>query len=269
MVDSYKDDHADVATWLRSSGVAQNTSSLLAAGPNRLDARPGDLFANFTDGSVKAYSAAAGMPFVNLAFDKQYVERNQNGGFVEAHDFKPPDAEWVIVGPGDRKQCLRPNGNKIEETIVGNLLADGQPILFPFRSTALKTGQNLAAETDRLRIEVDGETVRVIGALYRMTSELRRDGSKHWYVPVPTRVALFGEPGGPSLETMRLAKGLRLKIKQEIDERRKANLTALGVTPRSRLGGPSTTFTSGLEPRWSDPKAPQKPSEIDDQIPYA
>jgi len=178
----YVDDHSDLAQNLRLSKVLQAASGELAPGPNRLEAQAGDIVAYFQDHPLIVYPRVAGMPFVGVAFIELEVEWSPNRGSsgpVAVHDFRPSDAEWVVVDTSGRKACIRSsNGNKIEKTIYMHALVEGMPITFPFKSRALRVGKRLSDDADRVRIQIDGETVRVVGAQYRLSSEPERDGSQ-------------------------------------------------------------------------------------------
>jgi hypothetical protein len=280
----YVDDHSDIAQNQRLSKILQALSNELAPGPNRLEgAAAGDILAYFQDHPPILYPRVTGMPFVGVAFIELQVEWSPNRGSsgpVAVHDFRPADAEWVVVDTSGRKACIRSsNCNKIEKTIYMHALVEGMPITFPFKSTALGVGKRLSDDADRVRIQIDGETVRVVGAQYRLSSEPERDGSYTWYKPTFIRLGVFGEPGGPSLELARKAKELRFKIKAEEDLKKRERLAAISAPsptpPLLGVGQPprgTTTFATGV--RWSDPKSTETPTPgtegagSDDPIPW-
>jgi hypothetical protein len=281
----YVDDHSDLTQNLRLSKLLQALSAELAPGPNRLDAQAGDVLAYFQDNTSKVYSRVPGMPFVGVAFLEMAMEwppdRGSGAGPVAAHDFVPADAEWVVVDGGGRKACIRAsNGNRIEKTVFLHALVEGQPVTFPFRSTALEIGKRLAADADRVRVQVDGETVRVVGAIYRLSSELERKGTQSWYRPTFERLGVLGEPSGPPLELVRRAKTLRFESKLEEERKKKEHLAAIPAPrPTPALISPdpprgTASFTTGIASRWSDPKPPEPPApsanraDPDDPIPW-
>jgi hypothetical protein len=276
MVDKYKDDHSDISQNQRMSKILQPLSGELLAGPNRLNAQPGDILAYFDDNSLKVFPRVSGMPFISIYTFECVMEwpaqRDSRAPPIAMHDFVPADAAWVTVDASGRRACIRSStGTKIEKTYLMYMLVEGRLIGFPFRSTAYQFGKNLANEVDRVIITIDDDDVRAIGAYYNLSSR----EEKTWHAPTCRRVARYGEPGGPPIDVMRQARDLRFEIKPRMERERKERLAAL-VRPTPKLTGPSTgstgstSFTSGIA-RWSDPKAGQAnpPTRPEDDIPFA
>jgi hypothetical protein len=141
---------------------------------------------------------------------------------------------------------------------------------------AVDIGKRFAADADRVRVQIDGETVRVVGATYRLSSSLDHRGTDTWYGPRYEKLGLFGQPNGPTIELARTAKALRFEIKAEEDRRKRELAAAIpAVRPTPALISPGApTFTSGVSGRWSDlksqapPPPPPPPAPFDDEIPF-
>ena len=88
-----------------------------------------------------------------------------------------------------------------------------------------------------------------------MTSELERDNAYTWYSPRFEKIGVLGQPNGPSLDLVRVAKASRFEFKAEEAKRKAERASLSAVTPTPRLVG-STTFSSGIErpQSWADPK---------------
>ena len=101
---------------------------------------------------------------------------------------------------------------------------------------AYSIAQDFARDADKVRVNVDGEVVRVCGALWKMTSELERKNSYTWCSPRFEKLGVLGQPNGPSLDQVRVAKAERFGFKLE-EAKRKAERAALSaVTPTPALG---------------------------------
>jgi hypothetical protein len=279
----YIDDQSDLAQRLRLSTILQALSPALAPGSDYPEARAGDFLLAFEDSSEKLVPRAQGVVFVPVASVEYAVEwpadRGSRGAPIEHHDIVPLDAQW-IVGPDGRKACLRPNGNRVEKTVYVHMLVDGFKTTIALKSMSYSIGQDFGRDADKVRVNVDGEVVRVCGALWKMTSELERKNSYTWYSPRFERLGVLGQPNGPSLDLVRMAKTLRFEFKIE-ETKRKAERAALAqVKPTPALGRTgSISITSGIDrPRsWADPRGPEivdpPPAEqpaktIDDDIPF-
>jgi hypothetical protein len=284
----YVDDRSDLeARAMRPSRVLQALSPELAPGSDWSEARPGDLMISFPDRSEQLFPRVPGVTAQLIASVTQFVEWGPERGAmippVDVHDFAPLDAQWIDAG--GRKACLRPNGNRIDRTIFTHMLVDDFPATFAFKSTALEVGERLARDSDKVRVEVDGETVRVVGAFYRLSSELERnDRGQTWWKPTFERLGVLGQEKGPTLAQVRIARDLRFEFKAD-EEKRKA-LSAPSRTPVLSAPEPQRgkmTFTSGLAsnpPRsWADPKnfnqpQPAQPAQtvdpkLNDDIPWS
>jgi hypothetical protein len=203
------------------------------------------------------------------------AERGSKSAPIDAHDYSPLDMEWIDVG--GKRACIRSsNNNRIEKTVFAHGLVDGFKTTFAFKSTAYDVGDRLGRDADKVRVEVDGETVRVVAAFYQLTSELDRKGAHTWYGPRFKRLGVLGQPTGPTIEQVRVARDLRFEFK--LDEEKRKALSAVRPTPAlsapDQLRRGSTTFTSGLGPSvasrsWAAPAQPTQTIDpkFDDDIP--
>jgi hypothetical protein len=261
----YRDDKPDLDQRLRLSTILQALSPQLAPGSNWCDAKAGDILINYED-SEELFPRIPGVtiqPVVSVEKAVEWLpERGSKSAPVAHHDFVPLDAEW-LVGADGRKSCRRPNGNRIEKTVFLHMLVNGFKATFPFKSTAYNDGQSFSRATDKVRVEIDGETVRVVGAFWRMTSELERnDRGQTWFGPRFEKLGVLGQPNGPTLEQVKAARDLRFEFKLE-EEKRKEERAALSAppSPTPALTRGTTTFTTGIErPRsWADPQPATQP----------
>ena len=156
---------------------------------------------------------------------------------------------------------------------------------FAHRSTGYQIGRDFYDELDRIKVTVDGATAHMIGAKYKLFSELTppNDRGERWYALRYERLGILGEPAGPTLEEVRIARDIRAELRAE-EARQKEEYAALSVvkpTPAlGRSGGSISVTTGNIErPRsWADPKGPaegdpkpaaQPPKTIDDDdIPF-
>jgi hypothetical protein len=265
----FVDDRSDLeARTMRPSRVLQALSPEVAQGSDWPDAKAGDLMFSYPDRSEQLYPRVPGVKAQLIASVTQYVEWEPQRGAkkppVDVHDFAPMDAQWLDVG--NRKACLRPNGNRIEKTCFTHMLVNDFQATFAFKSTAYEVGERLSRDADKVRVTIDDEVVRVVGAFYQLSSELERNGrGETWWKPTFQRFAVFGQEGGPTIDQVRIARDLRFEFKQE-EEKRKA-LSAPSRTPVLSAPDPQRgkmTFTSGLAsnpPRsWADPKGSAQPA---------
>jgi len=259
------DDKSDLdARMMRPSTILQALSPALAPDSDWPDAKVGDFLLSFEDGSEELVTRVPGVTMQTVAFVTKFMgwpaERGSRSAPIDAHDFAPLDTEWIDVG--GRKACMRMSaGTRIEKTIFAHALVKGFKTTFAFKSTAYDIGDRFGRDADKVRVEVDGEIVRVCGALYRLTSELERNPrGQTWYGPRYTKLGIFGQEGGPTIEQVRMAKALRFEFKLE-EETRKAERAALSaVRPTPALTRGTISITSGIERgrSWADPRPAEK-----------
>jgi hypothetical protein len=199
------------------------------------------------------------------------ADRASRSAPIAHHDVVPLDAQW-IEGSDGRKACRRPNGNRIEKTVYIHMLVGGLKTTFAFKSMAYGIAQDFARDADKVRVTVDGEGVRVAGALWKMTSELERKNSYTRFSPCFEKLGVLGQPNGPSIDLVRVAKAARFEFKIE-ETKRKAERAALSaVKPTPALGRTqgSITYSSGIErpQSWADPKPTAASADPVDDPPF-
>jgi hypothetical protein len=238
----------------RLSGVVQAMSQELTPGPKRLEgAKAGDIKVCYEDGSREAFSN--GVSIITLMFAERVVEWAPRGSMTPPiTQYRMPfDAEWREVG--GRRGCLRPNGNRCERTIYQFGLINGFRVTFAHRSTGYQIGRDFSDELDRVRVTVDGKTVRVVGAKYKLFSELTppNDRGERWYALRYERQGILGEPNGPTLDEVRIARyprraagrgsaaegGVRRALQADPDASPPAGIRDLHHGPRTALRGVS------------------------------
>jgi hypothetical protein len=175
--------------------------------------------------------------FLAIGCDNLWVHwgANRSGllGFLPGSE-APPGTAWLKPGvpregfPTVMKEGrYAPDGSVWERTVYLHSLAVavGRPAIrlerpicgtFPFRSRALKIGQNFYhSQLKAVEAVIDGKVVRHMAlGLFEMSSEIARERSYIWMAPKPALVGVFGQPSGPSLEMARVAKTLRDSFKQ-------------------------------------------------------
>jgi hypothetical protein len=155
-------------------------------------------------------------------------------GFLPGSE-TPPGTDWLKPGaPRDgfptvmKEGRYAPDGSVWERTIyLHSLIVTfcrpairlDQPICgtFAFKGKSCEIGQNFyRSQLKAVEAVVDGQRVHNMTlALFEMSSELvRRRNQYAWMAPKPTLVAVFGQPGGPTIELARTAKTLRHSFKQ-------------------------------------------------------
>jgi hypothetical protein len=281
----YVDDTPDLDPRVHLSKLLQALSPACQPGSDWPDAKPGDFLLSFEDGTEQLFARGPGVKFQPIASTEKAVEwlpeRGSRSAPVEHHDFVPLDAQWIDIG--GRKQCLRPNGNRIERTVFVHMMVEGFKTSIALSSTAYDIGRTFSSAADKVRVTIDNEILRVCGALWLMTSELERNNrAQTWFAPRFSKLGVLGEANGPTIEQVKAARDLRFEVKAE-ENARKAERAALSkVTPTPMLGraAGSTSFSTGNVERprsWADSKGPEivdpKPVEkaahpIDDDIPF-
>jgi hypothetical protein len=147
----------------------------------------------------------------------------------------PPGTAWLKPGvPRDgypmamKEGRYAPDGSLWERTIYLHSLIVGlgrptihldEPICgtFAFKGKSCEIGQSFyRSRLKAVEALIDGRRVRNMTlALWEMSSEPAHGRNQYsWKAPKPTLVAVFGQPGGPSIELSRLAKTLRDSFKQ-------------------------------------------------------
>jgi hypothetical protein len=274
-------DSSDLAQYIKFSRIEQPTSPELAPGFNKTNAQAGDIFVYFEDGTLKVFPRIPGVVFVPIFMAERWVEwlpgYSGSGPPVDVHTFEPADTHWPVVDTNGRKACLRSsNGNKIEHTYYLRSFVEEQVITLAFKSTALALVKQFNTNADRVRVEIDGDLVHLVGAAYNLSSEEQKKGTWRWYTPTFEQLGILGTPKGPSLDLARRAKALRQEFKAADAREKQERLQALGLRPPSLTANKpahgSISFSSGVSKQWSDPKpSEQSPpaGKPDDSIPFA
>jgi hypothetical protein len=231
---------------------------------------------------ITLYKGATGLEVIFVSFEEYFLEWPAvrgagSGGPLDRHVAMPSDANWVLDQATGRKACLRANGSKIEKTVYGHALIDGAPGTFVFRSTAYPIGRSHASLASLLKVKIDDEEIRVVGAKWRVTSRLESNNLGRWFVPQIDLIGKFGSANGPTLAEARAAKALRIALKTGAELPAlspPAPTRALEATPIGMPKSGSITVTTGrstaIDPPPSPPPATSYdgPDELDDDSPF-
>jgi hypothetical protein len=200
----------------RSGIIQSNSPELIPDDEAYLEgAQAGDIVLRFVDGRTLV-KGSVGFVAIAIGFDEVWVEYGANrGSYVDTHTKKPDDADWRTDPATGRKACLRPNNNKIENTVVAHLLVDGRGVNFPFRSTALSIGREFGQRAFSLRAKLDGGDVRGYpSGKRRIATRLEKEGDFRWFLPVVTLVGKVNQTGGPTIAEWRAAMTLRKAFRE-------------------------------------------------------
>jgi hypothetical protein len=176
--------------------------------------------------------------FLAVGCDNLWVHwaPNRGGllGFLPGSE-TPPGTAWLKPGvPRDGYPMVMkdgryaPDGGVWERTIYLHSLvvAVGRPAIrldqpicgtLAFKGKSCEIGQNFyRSQLKAIEAVVDGQRVHNMTlALFEMSSDLVHGRNQYaWMAPKPTLVAVFGQPGGPTIELARTAKTLRHSFKQ-------------------------------------------------------
>ena len=227
--------------------------------------------------------------FLAVGCDDLFVHwgANRSGllGFLPGSE-TPKDTAWLK--PGVRRDGFptvmkegryAPDGSVWERTVYLHSLvvAVGRPAsrlerpicgTFPFRSRALKIGQNFySSQLRTVRAVIDGKDARHMTlGLFEMSSEITRERSYSWMAPKLSLIGVVGQPSGPSIELARVAKTLRDSFKQgrawasePLPSIAAPSRTEAPRVPGSEPGTPKSDIRSGPDARKSDPLPTEAP----------
>jgi hypothetical protein len=230
--------------------------------------------------------------FLAIGCDNLWVHwaANRGGllGFSQGSE-TPPGTEWLKPGvPRDgypmamKEGRYAPDGSVWERTtyLHSLIVAVGKPAVhlaqpicgtFAFKGKSCEIGQNFyRSQLTTVKAVIDGKVQRHMSlGLFEMSSEIERKRSYSWMAPKPTLVAVFGQPGGPTIELARTAKTLRHSFKQggawasEPLPAIAAPTTQTPPIPASERVMPKPDIRSGPDASKSDP-TPIPPDEYDD-----
>ena len=133
---------------------------------------------------------------------------------IATHTEKPADAIWREDAFGKRA-CLDDQGHAVVETLgcFMRLAGTGQIGRFDFSKTAKPIGDELATRSQRLSIK-DGDLKGSVLGLFQMTTRLKVDGARRWFLPVPILLGKMGEKHGPSIDDVIACAQLRQAFKE-------------------------------------------------------
>jgi hypothetical protein len=191
---------------------------------------------------------------------------------IGSHPEKPQGAMWREDGTGKRA-CLDDDGNSVVETLgcFMRLAGSGQIGRFDFSKTAKPIGDELATRSQRLSTK-DGDLKGSVLGLFQMTTRLKVDGARRWFLPVPNLLGKMGEKNGPSVDDVIACAQLRQAFKEGAPLPETPEPQAIAAP--ARQAGPRPVITSGRqalanpEPQPPPPSEYAGPSEIDDDIPF-
>jgi hypothetical protein len=273
------------------SGVAQHLSPEIMTDSDKFipALQAGDIFLRYLSGGISVVKGQTGLTGVIIGCEPSVTEYEpgESGAYVDSYVKRPTAARFTHEG---RPGWYLPNGNRLVETIVAYMLTEGGLIALRFRSTALETIKKAYDCADRIRtnIVLDGESLRgCVAGKWSVTTRLEKKGDRRWYKLVLTLLGIAGEPAGPSLDQVRIARIARKALKRE-------GVRGLETTPPTiespntppAIEGPkeespkdikrgTTTFTSSPQkssepppPPAYDERNPPPVDEIDDDIPF-
>jgi hypothetical protein len=277
----FVDDATDLAP-LRPRPIKQlqnNSPEAMRGDPAYVPGTEGGDFLVPRGEEIALYKGTTGLEVIFVWFEEYFLEwpavRGAGGGGpLDRHVAMPGDANWVLDQATGRRACLRANGNKIEKTVYGHVLVDGAPGTLVFRSTAYPIGRSHASLASLLKVKIDDQEIRVVGAKWRVTSRLESNDLGRWFVPQIELIGKFGSPNGPTLAEARIAKALRIALKTGAEP--PAPEAYKTVLPAEVAAG-QPIVTTGPQPPPASPREEAPPPisaneydgfEVDDDIPY-
>ena len=149
-----------------------------------------------------------GFTFAVFAFTKEYavfeiLPDNKGERFIESHPEMPADAGWKD-GPDGKRICRDSKGRVVQEARNAFMRVEetSQLGFYRFSKTARLIGRDLTNRAQVLSIKgLDGVKGPVLGR-YRMTSRLKEDDTRRWFLPVIEYLGKLGQPNGPSLASV-------------------------------------------------------------------
>jgi hypothetical protein len=183
---------------------------------------------------------------------------------------KPATAIWREDASGKRA-CLDDDGNSVVETLgcFMRLAGTGQIGRFDFSKTAKPIGDELATRSQRLSVK-DGELKGSVLGLFQLTTRLKVDGARRWFLPVPILLGKMGERSGPSIDDVIACAQLRQAFKEGAPLPELPEPPALAAPPGR--AGPKPVITSGRQAIAHQEPPPIEsyggPGAIDDDIPF-
>jgi hypothetical protein len=230
------------------------------------DAEPGGYLIPHGDDTL-VIAKAKGFAFVPFGFEFVYYlwELTPGGPPLGILPRRPPGTHWLkkADAPGNKEGAyLEMDGElvRVDATLLEHVLIC-EPDIEPFaaclayKSTSLKVGEAHERVAGKVKALVGDMRGNVCG-LWRATTELVRDGSNAWFVPVLTAIGAFGAPNGPTVAQVKQAVELRQQFRQTLP-----NALTPQSDPPAAIAPPrgSITVTSGrptpsaIDPNLNDP----------------
>ena len=266
----FVDDAPDLAPLgPRPIKLLQNNSPEVVRGdPAYVPGAEGGDFLVPRGGEMALYKGAAGIEVIFVGFEENFLEwplvrGAGSGGPLARHAVMPNDANWVVDPATGRNVCLRANGNKIEKTVYGHAMIDGAPATFVFRSTAYPIGRSQANLSHHVKVTIDDEDIRVIGAKWRVASRPESNNFGRWFVPQIDLISKFGKPKGPTLAEVRAAKALRIALKTGSEPPAVDTPKTPGLPSAPLAGDVGPGFNSVKAPSSEPPPEPPPPDRYD------
>jgi hypothetical protein len=176
---------------------------------------------------------------------------------VASHPEKPTDAIWR-EDPTGKRACLDDQGNSVVETLgcFMRLAGTGQIGRFDFSKTAKPIGDELATRSQRLSIK-DGDLKGSVLGLFQMTTRLKVEGARRWFLPVPILLGKMGERQGPSVDDVVVCAQLRQAFKEGAPLPEPPEPPAIAAPPHEAR--PRPTIASGRQTLASPEPPPSAP----------
>ena len=189
---------------------------------------------------------------------------------IATHTEKPADAIWREDAFGKRA-CLDDQGHAVVETLGCFMrLTTGQIGRFDFSKTAKPIGDELATRSQRLSIK-DGDLKGSVLGLFQLTTRLKVEGARRWFLPVPILLGKMGERHGPSIDDVIACAQLRQAFKEgaPLPEAPEPPAQAAPARPRPVITSGRQALTSPEPPPSAPPiESYGGPGAIDGDIPF-
>jgi hypothetical protein len=138
---------------------------------------------------MQVFNGEVGIDVVPIFMQRTFLEWFPGrGGYADRHLEKPTDTVVTLTQDGNRpKRVLTRSasgcsGNVVEENIEVWLVLDGQPVMFPCRSTAIQFARRLNTFAGQFR--TNGGTLPLFARLYKFTTVPRANLGGRWFTPV-------------------------------------------------------------------------------------
>jgi hypothetical protein len=210
------------------------------------NAKAGDFVIPRLSGDDALVGGEKGFRAIPLGIEKWWIawraERGASSYPLGRFTAAPAGAFWIEGRDGKKALLNEERGVKYEETDYVHLLVGSEVAVLPCKSTALPGSQGFARAAESVTVTIDNATVKIIGAYWRIYSEMQRNDMGQWYLPRFKFLAKFGDQGGPTEAEVRQAIELRIKFKTDYlaalktaNEAERAQIQAL---PQQTLASP-------------------------------